>query len=200
MGSEAAQRITLLLRRAANRDQAAEAKLLEILYPRLKRIAASYMRRERKEHTLQTTAVVHEAYLQLFGESPRSFENSSHFYAVAAKAMRNILIDYAKKTNAAKRGRAFEHLSVDSHPVADTRSLDLEELLAVADAMDKLQEVDESAHRVTLMRHYLGMTEEEAARELGLGSRTIRRRWQFGRAFLHKELRRSRESPATAPG
>ncbi len=192
--------VTLLLRRVAARDQGAEAELLEVLYPQLKRIAASYMRKERREHTLQATAVVHEAYLRLFGDSGREFENRAHFLAVAAKAMRNVLIDYAKRVNAAKRGRDFDKVSIESNPVADTSALNLDEMLTVASAMDKLQAVDEVAHRVALLRHYLGMTSKEVAQELDLAERTVRRRWQYGRAFLHKELKQGGGSRSAAAG
>lgn len=114
--------------------------------------------------------------------------------------MRNVLIDYAKKAKAAKRGRDFERVSIESKPVADTTALDLDELIAVANAMDKLQDVDDVAHRVAMLRHYLGMSEKEVAQELELGERTVRRRWQYGRAFLHRELRQGGGSQAAAPG
>ncbi|MEZ5362978.1 MAG: ECF-type sigma factor [Bryobacterales bacterium] len=188
--------VTVLLRRVASGDRSAEAELLGILYPRLKRIAAAYMRKERADHTLQPTAIVHEAYLRLFGNPGLQLENREHFLSVAAKAMRNVLIDHARRAKTPKRGGRVEKISVESIPVADTSAPNLDEMLMISDAMEKLEAVDETAHRVALLRHYLGMTDREVAEELEMGERTVRRRWQYGRAFLHKELRQTSGSSA----
>ena len=173
--------------RAGNRD--AEGALLNAVYPELKRRAAAYLRSERPGHTLQATALVNEAYLQLIGGTAATdvdWKDRSHFFAVAARAMRRILVDHARHRKAAKRegGRARVEFT-DTLAIAEDR---LDEVIAVDAALTRLASLDPRQSRIVEMRFFGGLSEEEIAEILGIASRTVKRDWKVAKAWLHGEL------------
>ena len=161
-----------------------------LVYDELRRLAAAALQHERTDHTLQPTALVHEAYLRLADEPTRRWENRGHFLAVAARAMRRILVDHARKHNAAKRGSGAIRLSLDvvEHAVAvPTNSVDLVVLDA---ALDKLNGLDARQARIVELRFFGGLSVEETADIVGASARTVKRDWQFARAWLKREMAR----------
>lgn len=173
--------------RAGNPD--AESKLASLAYVELHRIAARCMRRERPQHTLQTTALVHEAYLGLVKMNDRTWQNRNHFFAVAAQMMRRILIDHARGRNAAKRRGFQEHMSLDD--LAVRLDMDQEQLLAIDEALIRLASWDPRQSRIVEMRFFAGLTEQEISEVLGVSPRTVKREWKVARAWLHGELSRA---------
>jgi RNA polymerase sigma factor (TIGR02999 family) len=173
--------------RAGKRE--VESRLMEAVYPELRRIAARYMRSERPGHTLQATALVNEAWLQLAGGTGVAWQNRTHFFAVAAQLMRRILVDYARQKKAAKRegGRQRIELS-DTLVFSDDR---LDEILFVDAALTRLAEWDPRQSKVVELRFFSGLTEEETAEILGVSPRTVKRDWRMARAWLHGELSRA---------
>ena len=164
------------------------ARLLEVVYPGdYVRIAARYLRGEASGHTLQPTALVNEAYLQLAGQMDKELaESGSHFFAIAAQLMRRILVDYARTRPAAKRDRGRHRLQLpDLMAVSDDR---LDEHLSVDEALGRLAELDPRQCRVVELRFFGGLSEEEVAEVLNVVPRTVRRDWNFARAWLHGEL------------
>jgi RNA polymerase sigma-70 factor, ECF subfamily len=172
--------------RAGARD--AEARLLDAVYPELRRIAARYLRRERSGHTLQATALVNEVYLQLLGDAEIDWHNRGHFFAVAAQSMRRILVDYGRMRKAAKREGARQKVELtEGLAISDDR---LEEVLAIDEALTRLAEWDPRQCRVVEMKFFGGLTEAEIAGVLGVSARTVIRDWNVARAWLHGELNR----------
>lgn len=178
--------VTLLLTQVKRGDQDALAQLIPLVYKELRRLAGHYMRDERIGHTLQPTALVHEVYLRLVGQTRIDWQSRAHFIAVAAQMMRRILVNYALQRKAGKRtvpapvdlgwldqGTACQHF---------------EEILAVDDALKRLSELDAQQGKVVEMRYFGGFTEEEIAEALGVTSRTVRREWATARLWLHAEL------------
>jgi RNA polymerase sigma factor (TIGR02999 family) len=149
------------------------------------------MRCENDGHTLQATALVHEAYLRLTRERDRTWESRAHFFAVAAQIMRNLLVDHARTLARAKRGGGAVEVSLEA--VADFSGLDPEDLLALDDALRRLAEVDSRASRIVELRYFVGLTTEEIAEVLGASEKTIRRDWSAAKAWLRAELRGKRE-------
>lgn len=183
--------VTVLLSAWREGDQRALEKLIPIVYSDLRRIAARYMRCENDGHTLQATALVHEAYLRLTRERDRTWESRAHFFAVAAQIMRNLLVDHARTLARAKRGGGAVEVSLEA--VADFSGLDPEDLLALDDALRRLAEVDSRASRIVELRYFVGLTTEEIAEVLGASEKTIRRDWSAAKAWLRAELRGKRE-------
>ena len=184
--------VTLLLRQVKAGDSAAESRLLELVYPQLRKIARQYLRRERTGHTLQPTALVNEAYMQLAGQMEKDWQNRSHFYAVAAQSMRRILVDYARQRNAAKRDGNRQRVELtDALAISGDR---LDEILAIDEALKRLAEFDPRRSKVVEMRFFGGMTEDEAAEVLGVALRTVKRDWNVAKAWLHGELAAARAS------
>ncbi len=162
-----------------------ESQLVSLLYPELRRLAQHYMVQEHPGHTLQATALVHEVYLQMFGAEPMQWENRAHFFAVAAQQMRRILVDHARARTAEKRGggriQALE-------AAAATAAADDEQLVALDEALARLEELDPRAGRVVELRFFGGLTEKEAAEVLGISVSTLKREWEFARAWLFDQL------------
>jgi len=178
--------ITELLAEVRSGKREAESRLASLAYDELHRIAARYMRRERPDHTLQATILVDEAYLQLVKQEDRSWQNRSHFFAVAAQVMRRILIDHARSRNAAKRGRTHVKLRLDEVFVfSDDRC---EELIALDQALTRLAAWDPRQSKIVELRFFTGLTEEEIGEVLGVSPRTVKREWRVARAWLHGEL------------
>lgn len=178
--------ITQLLRDWSEGDQAALKKLLPLVYGELHRLANSYMRRERADHTLQTTALVHEAYLRLVGQQNVRWQTRAHFFAVAARVMRNILVDYARGRGRAKRGDARPALPLGEVAVMSDERAD--ELVAVNTALDSLTAIDPRKGRVFELRYFGGMSVDEAAEALKVSPATVTRDWRMARAWLRREL------------
>lgn len=162
-------------------------RLLEEVYDQLRRIARRRMSRERPDHSLQATALVHEAYLRLVGHGDPRWESRAHFYLAAARAMQRILIEHARKKNRLKRGGDRTWVAADVVDLAEAG--DPEDVLALQDAIERLEREDPRAAEITRLRFYAGLTVEETAEALGLSERTVMREWSFARAWLHDALR-----------
>ncbi len=165
------------------------AELLSVLYEELRKLAAARMANEAPGQTLQATALVHEAWLRLGGAGAK-WQNRAHFFAAAAEAMRRILIENARRKKRLKHGGDFERVEIDGleipSPMAD------DELLAMNEALDRLAEVDPRAANLVKLCFFVGLTQEEAARELGVSVSTAERTWAFARAWLYREIQRGR--------
>jgi RNA polymerase sigma factor (TIGR02999 family) len=181
----ASSQITTLLARLGTGDKQAEDALFAIVYDELRRIAARSMSGERRDHTLQTTALVHEAYLRLVRSDNKQFKAREHFFAVAAQIMRRILVDHARAHRAAKRGGGFFTSLDESAVVSPERS---EDILALDQALHRLSELDSRQSKIVEMRFFGGMREEEIAGVLGISSRTVKREWTVAKAWLYGEL------------
>jgi RNA polymerase sigma factor (TIGR02999 family) len=166
----------------------AETRLLAAIYGELKRIAGAKMGARAAGHTLQPTALVHEAYLRLLGgaASPRAYKDSAHFFTAAAAAMRSILVDHARRKRADKRGGGAE--SVTLHPDLASDAEPLERILQVHEALDRLAADHARAAKVVELLVFAGLSVEEAASALGVSDRTVKRDWRFGRAWLLREM------------
>lgn len=182
--------MTHLLASASAGDEQAVSSLFTIVYDELRRMAASSLRRERPDHTLQPTALVHEAYLRLAHEPEARWENRAHFLAVAAQAMRRILVDHARARNARKRGGGDVRLpleDVDSVTTALPPDLDL---IVLDEALVRLAALDPRQARIVELRFFGGLTVEETATVTGTSPRTVKREWQVARAWLKRETSR----------
>ena len=178
--------ITRLLIELSNGDRAAVDLLLPVIYDELRKLAANYLRRERVDHTLQPTALVHEAYLRLIDQSRVNWQNRAHFFGVAAQIMRRLLVDHARKHNAEKRGQDFQKLSLDENiDRAVERSA---ELIALDDALKTLATFDAQKARMVELRYFGGLSIEETADILNISPRTVRREWQRARAWLYRMI------------
>jgi len=157
-----------------------------VVYDELRRLASSYMRHERSDHTLQTTALVHEAYLKLVKQSDSPLQNRVHFFAVAAQVMRHILVDHARTRHALKRGAGAIRVTLDETAlVTEERA---EELLALDEALEKLAEFDRRRCEIVEMRYFGGLTVEEIADVLKVHPNTVKRDWRAAKAWLYAEL------------
>ena len=183
--SEPAQ-ITNLLLAWGKGDEAALGALMPLVYDELRRVAARHMRGQREGHTLQTTALVNEAYLRLIDASRVQWQNRAHFFAVAAHFMRRILVDFARSRNYQKRGGGGHAVSLDEAMIiTPARGADV---LALDEALTRLEALNERHAKVIELRYFGGLSEEEAAEALKVSVRTVRRDWNFARAWLHREL------------
>jgi RNA polymerase sigma factor (TIGR02999 family) len=182
------KKVTLLLKAWKEGDKAALEDLMQIVYDELRRIAAGYLRREHPGHSLQATALVNEAYMKLMDEKDMEWQDRVHFYRVAAKIMRHILINHALANKAAKRGGDNITLSLDEAiGVADRQEQDFD-LLALNDALDKLTEIDPRKSQLVELRFFAGLSNEETADVLGISLSTFKREWRLIRAWLQCEL------------
>jgi len=186
MTTPSSQEITKLLLAWSNGDQAAFDRLTPLVYEELHRLAARYMRRQQPGHTLQTTALVNEAYLRLIDASQVRWQNRAHFFAVAAQLMRRVLVDFARARHNLKRGGAAQRISLDEAlVVAPERGADL---LALDDALRRLAALNPRQSQAVELRYFGGLSEEEAAEALKTSPRTVRREWSLARAWLYREL------------
>ena len=167
------------------------AALMPLVYEELRRVARRQLRGERTDHTLTTTALVHESYLKLAGQTHAEFNDRAHFLAVAAQAMRRILIDYAREHRAERHGGNFRR--VDLADAVGTAVENAETLLAVHEALTRLEQLDARQSRVVECRFFGGMKEEDIAKALGVTARTVRRDWTKAKAWLYAELDEERE-------
>jgi RNA polymerase sigma factor (TIGR02999 family) len=181
--------ITGLLEEWAHGEPDALEELLQTVYLQLRYLAESRLRRERPGHTLQATELLHEAYLRLAEQRHAQWQNRTHFFAVAARIMRRILIDHARARHRLKRGGGGERVSLAQAPgVWDGRD---EELLALDAALGRLSELDAQQARVVELRFFGGLTVEETAEAMNISPRTVKREWSMARAWLTRELRHS---------
>ena len=181
--------VTVLLNRLAEGDQDAAAKLFPLVYGELRRLAARHLRSERRDHTLQATALVHEAYLKLAAQRKGDWQNRAQFFAVASQVMRRILVDYARAHRRVRRGGQQQKVSLDDVVlISEDR---IEEVLVVNELLSKLERMDERQARIVEMRYFGGLTLEEAAEALGLSSKTVTREWNLAKAWLYGSLRTS---------
>lgn len=178
--------VTELLARWNRGDRDAFAELMPLVYGELRRLATSYMAREQTNHTLQPTALVHEAYLRLASGHSGRFNNRIHFYGAAAQAMRRILVDHARLRRARKRGADPTVVSLDEVDVGIDVRLDL---VALDDALKRLTEIAPRPAKVVELRYFGGMSIEEVAQLLDIAPATVKRHWTFARAWLHRALR-----------
>ena len=178
-------RILLELEPESLRDPDRAGRLLEAVYPELRRLASSLMRRERADHTLQPTALVHEAYLKLVDQERCTWKDRAHFLGIAARAMRQILVDHARRHTAAKRGGGLQKVTLDGMEPADGNPT---ELLALDDALEKFAAVDPRAARGVELRVFGGMTVAEIAHLLGVSKRTVDSDWAMARMWLGRTL------------
>lgn len=178
--------VTSLLQRVSDGDRTAVAELLPRVYQELRSVAERYMLRERRDHTLQSTALVHEAYLRLVGSQEVHWQGRAHFVGVAARAMRQILVEHARARAAARRGGAWTRRPLDD--MVDLYESRTGDLLALDGAMNKLGQIDETQSRLIELRFFGGMTMEQVAEALGCPLRTAEREWNMARAWLRREL------------
>jgi RNA polymerase sigma factor (TIGR02999 family) len=181
--------VTELLAELDRGGTGALERLVPILYNELRQIARRHMRGERFDHTLDTTALVHEAYVKLVGLDRMHWKNRAHFLAVAAQAMRRVLVDYAVGRRTQKRGGVRQRVPLEDVPSHPEQSI--ETLLALDAALRRLQGVDDRLTRVVECRYFGGMSVEETAQALQVSAATIKRDWSVARAWLNRELRRA---------
>lgn len=180
---------TEILQRWSAGDPDAPARLMPLVYEELRRLARQYLQQERSGHTLQPTALVHEAYLRLVDQSRVQWRSRAQFFGVAAQLMRRILLDHARAHLAAKRGGQAEHISLDELEISpQTRAADL---LALDDALHALAAVDARKSRIVELRFFGGLSIDETAEAIGINSATVRRDWTFAKAWLHREIKNS---------
>ena len=171
-------------------DNEALAELITLVYGELRRLASFYLRSERPGHTLQTTALVHEAYLRLATQRHARWENRSQFFAIAAQQMRRILVDYARRHGASKRGGATVKVSLDKVVVFSSERSS--EVLAVDESLTKLAALDSEQARITELRFFGGLTIDETAEVMGISPATVKREWTMAKAWLTREVRNIR--------
>jgi RNA polymerase sigma factor (TIGR02999 family) len=179
--------VTALLSAWHAGDRDALERLIPIVYEDLRRVAARYMRAERDGHTLQPTELVHEVYVRLIREQDRTWENRTHFFAVAAQIMRNLLVDHARAANRVKRGGAAAPI-----PLEEAGPLTVMEpamILALDDALRDLAKVDPRCSRIVELRYFVGLNNEETAEAMGISSRTVAREWNTARLWLRAQMR-----------
>lgn len=179
--------VTILLNAVSAGDENAPEKLLEAVYDDLRRLAAKYMYNERGDHTLQATALVHEAYIRLVDWKNVSWQNRAHFFAVATNVMRKILVDNARSKNAGKRGG--QKISLDE-AVSFSAERELN-LIALEEALQNLEKLDARQARIVELRFFGGLSIEETAYILGVSETTVKREWTFAKAWFQRELTRN---------
>jgi RNA polymerase sigma-70 factor, ECF subfamily len=173
-------------------DATALDKLIPAVYQELRRTADYYLRKEGSGHSLQPTALVHEAYLRLIDQTQVEWQNRAHFFGVAAQMMRRILLDHAKTKHRAKRGGGARNLSLDE--TANYTHERAAELVALDDALQTLNEMDERKSRIVELRYFGGLTVEETAQVLGVSDKTVMRDWNLAKAWLYQQLNRKSHS------
>jgi RNA polymerase sigma factor (TIGR02999 family) len=181
-----AHHLTELLHAWRGGDTAAANELINHVYDELRRIAVRQMQLERREHTLQATALVHELYVRLFASEKIDWEDRAHFFAVAARQLRRILVNHARDRRAGKRGGGRIRLSLADADIA-VRPVD-HDLLAIDESLHKLEQLDPRSARVVELRYFAGLQEKEAAAVLGMSVATLKRDWEFARAWLLTQM------------
>jgi RNA polymerase sigma factor (TIGR02999 family) len=189
-----AKEVTQLLLDWSNGNKEAVDKLIPLVYNELRRLAERHLRRERPDHTLQTTALVHEAYVRLIDQRSVRWQNQAHFYAIAAQIMRRILVNYARDKRAIKRGGSGQKVSLDEAlTISATRGTDM---VALDDSLTSLASIDTQQSRIVELRFFGGLTIEETAEVLGISPATVKNKWSMARAWLHREISKTATSDA----
>jgi len=181
--------VTQILMKIEAGDHSASSRLLPLVYDELRRLAASKLNREKPGHSLQATALVHEAYLRLVGEphaSPKSWDHRDHFMAAAAEAMRRILVEHARHKKRLKHGGGLVRTEFVESEIVGLETSD--NLLALDEALDKLGAIDERGAELVKLRYFVGLTVGEAAKAMQISTRTAERIWTYSRAWLHREM------------
>ena len=186
MTSAPRDEITLLLHEWSSGDRAALDKLVPVVYRELRRLARHYMNNERPDHTLQTTALVSEAYLRLVHYEKMHWQNRAHFLAVAAQAMRRILVEHARAHHYAKRGGGAERIPLDDAPILSPEPVP--EILALDEAMQQLESMDERKCRIVEFKFFGGLSTEETAEVLQISTATVEREWRSAKAWLYQSM------------
>lgn len=198
MGAAPAPEVTRLLMSWSKGDRSALEALMPLVYGELRQLASAYLRRERPGHTLQSTALVHEAFLRLVDQRGVEWRNRAHFYGIAAQMIRRILVDYARAQHAEKRGSGNMKLSLDEAlAVPGKTELDL---LGLDQALDRLAALDVRQARVVELRFFAGLSIEETAEVMELSPATVKREWTTARAWLFREMTRGPEAPGKDNG
>jgi RNA polymerase sigma-70 factor (ECF subfamily) len=192
MTARSSEGITQLLRRWSKGDAKALEQLMPLVYEELHRIAQSYLRRERREHTLQPTALVNELYLKFFDQHSMSWQNRAQFFGVAAQLMRRILVDHARAHYSTKRGGDRYCVSLKNIPAFGTQPD--ADLLALHDVLSRLEEIDPPQARIVELRFFGGLTIKETAEVMQISHATVEREWRIAKAFMKKELTRAKKS------
>ncbi len=184
--------VTRLLQQWSEGDESAVHQLIPLVYAELRHIARRHMGGQKPGHTLQTTALIHEAYLRMAAESGKDWRDRAHFFCVAATAMRHVLIDHARGQNAAKRGAGQRHVTLDDHAVGDAGNM--EEIIAVNDALNALEKLHARQAKVVELRFFGGLSVEETAEVLKISIETVMRDWRAAKAWLSGQLQRPRST------
>jgi RNA polymerase sigma factor (TIGR02999 family) len=184
--------VTGLLRAWSQGDQDAAEKLIPLIYDELRQQAGRFLRRERPDHTLRPTALVHEAYLRLVGQERITWKNRAQFFGVAAQLMRRILVDHARQRGAAKRAGDWRRVFLDEEPGAPERGMDL---VALEEALQELSEQDPDKVRMVELRYFGGLSLEETAKVMDVSPSTVTREWRMTRAWLFRRLQRAKKGP-----
>lgn len=192
MPGTASQPVSQLLAQWRAGDEESLRRLVPLVYNELHRLAHYHLRRERPDHTLQTTALVHEAYLSLMKQQPMEFENRAHFFAVCAHLMREILVEYARRRKAAKRNAGYKLTLEGIVEMPEARSLDL---VALDDALHELEKLDPQQSRIVELRYFGGLSIEDTSEFLGVSAATVKRNWASARAWLLREISRGEVQP-----
>lgn len=192
MATRSSEGITQLLEKWSNGDEKALDQLTPLVYDELHRIAENYIRRERREHTLQPTALVNEFFLKFFDQNSMSWQNRAQFFGVAAKLMRRILVDHARAHYSAKRGG--DRFAVSLRDIAAFGAQPDADLLALHDVLNRLEELDADQARIVELRFFGGLTIQETAEVMKISHATVEREWRTAKAFLKRELTRARNS------
>ena len=182
--------ITELLRQWSSGKKEVAEDLLPLIYDELHRRATNFMRRERHNHTLQPTALVHEAYLKLIDQRNDDWNDREHFFAIASQVMRRILVDHARSRQRQKRGGSKENLQLEEALLTGAEEANVD-LIALDEAMAKLAKLDPQQERLVELRYFGGLSVEEAAKALGISRATAARDWQVAKAWLHREMTRT---------
>ncbi|HTG87720.1 MAG TPA: sigma-70 family RNA polymerase sigma factor [Pyrinomonadaceae bacterium] len=188
MATRSSEGITQLLKKWSNGDAKALDQLMPLVYDELHRLAEAYLRRERREHTLQPTALVNELFLKFFDQNSMSWQNRAQFFGIAAQLMRRILVDHARAHYSAKRGG--DRFAVSLKDVAAFGAQPDADLLALHDVLNRLEEIDPTQGRIVELRFFGGLTIKETAEVMRISHATVEREWRTAKAFLKRELNR----------
>lgn len=180
--------VTQLINKAQSGDKESLDKLLPLIYDELRRVAANQLRAERENHTLQATALVHEAYLRLLEQHEVDWQNRAHFFSIAAEMMRRILVNYAIQRNAKKRGDGITRISLDDAISFSSNNDEDLDLVSLDAALKRLAEFDETQARIVELRFFGGLTVEEVAEVMNISESTVKREWKMAKAWLKTQL------------
>ncbi len=178
--------LTQLLIQYGKGNKSVLSEILPQIYNELRKISSKYLRDEYRNHTLQTTELVHEAYIKLMGSQNLSWQNKAHFFSIAAHSMRQVLVDHARKKKSIKRGEGKPNISLDD--VYEVSENNDEKILALDEALKRLEKVEERSSKIVELRYFSGLTFEETAEVLNISESTVKRGWNYAKAWLYREM------------